>query len=309
MMLYRITLTMTSPSATPWRADTFFGHLCWGMAYMEGEGALRDFLASMAGADPPLVLSDGCPGDFLPRPIQGPGPRTGGSLEERREAFDRAKAEKRRRWLTLGEFEAARAGEPLPSPARELPSWLREDWDVTFRNTIRRDTGTTGETGEGGLHAHESFWWPTVTFYARLGEGMPETRLSRLLAYVVETGYGKEKSRGLGRVGSFALAPFEGFVAAREVNGFVALSTFVPAQSDPTEGAWRVLVKYGKVSEGLSATEHPFKRPLVMLEAGATFRTGEPTKEWYGRMVDGIYPDDPSVKQYGLTLAAPCRVR
>jgi CRISPR-associated protein Csm4 len=77
MKIYRAILKQLSPSRTPWQADTLFGHLCWQMLYHEGETALNDFLDLYRQRQPPLLFSNGFPGDYLPRPYLPPPTKVG----------------------------------------------------------------------------------------------------------------------------------------------------------------------------------------------------------------------------------------
>jgi len=72
MKTYRVRLGLDSASLSAWQSDTIFGHLCWTVRYEEGEEALGEFLAPFLAGEPPLVLSNGFPGDLLPRPVLPP---------------------------------------------------------------------------------------------------------------------------------------------------------------------------------------------------------------------------------------------
>lgn len=50
---------------------------------------------------------------------------------------------------------------------------------------------------------------------------------------------------------------------ANYVPRFVTLSLFVPAQKDPTECAYKTMVKYGKLGERKTFCGNPFKKPLI----------------------------------------------
>jgi hypothetical protein len=48
MQLFRVRLELGSASASPWQADTLFGHLCWSIVRHRGEAALEALLAATA---------------------------------------------------------------------------------------------------------------------------------------------------------------------------------------------------------------------------------------------------------------------
>lgn len=68
MKTYRLKLKPKTSFLTPWQADTIFGNLCWIMVWRDGEEALVRFLEEYKNGNPPFVVSDGMPGDFLPAP-------------------------------------------------------------------------------------------------------------------------------------------------------------------------------------------------------------------------------------------------
>lgn len=315
---HKIILRPAAPTLTPWQADTIFGHLCWAMARTEGEGFLETFLGLYGLGSPPLVLSNGCPGGLLPRPLLGPrqrGPDTRPLKEQIKDARDSKKARKAQ-WLIPAEFERARRGENViptaNNPYREV---------VTMHNTISRLTGTTGDEGslfplEGTTLAAEDEADRVITVYARVDPGFVAC-LRRCLDYLRATGYGKRKSVGYGALEEARLDDdFAGFTAVGGENGFVSLSNFVPAASDPTDGAWNTIVKRGRLGEEYATkaagdgNPRPFKRPLVMLAAGSCFYDPTP-RPFYGRLVEKVHDDADNfghVVQYGLALAVGMRL-
>ncbi len=304
--IFRLTLTLRSATASAWQADTFFGHLCWALVQREGEDVLHSFLSQYDRGQPPLVLSNGFPGDFLPRLILPPLPSDPAQFKVER--IRGARAHKRAAqvsYLSLGEFNQVRQGErTTPEPKAGMQR------RVTMKNQISRLTGTTGE--EGQLYPQEeSYASPDdrgqsrVTFYLRTtSEFLGLFRA--LVEQVAAEGYGKRKTVGYGEIADWKLEPFEGFEQLVEADGFVSLSNFVPARDDPRDGYWQMLVKYGKLGEALATSDNPFKQPLVMLAAGSCFRH-TPVRPWYGRLVHEISPAHPEVVQYGLAFALPIR--
>ena len=106
--------------------------------------------------------------------------------------------------------------------------------------------------------------------------------LMEALELLGRTGYGADASVGHG---GFELleepTPCPVPDDVPEAAGFISLSTWQPARSDPVDGLWRMFVKYGKLAPEFHATA-VFKRPQVMLEAGSCFRTGGSPRPYYG---------------------------
>ena len=72
MNLYRLTMEIKSPIITPFQADTIFGHFSWALKYLEGEEKLEEFLEKLEINSSLMLISNGFPQGFLPRPILKP---------------------------------------------------------------------------------------------------------------------------------------------------------------------------------------------------------------------------------------------
>lgn len=308
MQTYRVTLKLRSASGSEWQADTIFGHLCWLMVWHKdfGEAKLQEWLARFQSGDPPLVLSDGFPGQLLPRPV----PIFDRSRSEKSKNQGLREAEQRKplkkiNWLIEKEFETVRSGQVFkPDPEGDKVRDTLQGQRVNFKNQISRLSNTTGE--EGQLYPFVEHLWKTITIYLQVADEEVET-VRQLFEMMKDVGYGKRKTIGYGEIESLDWHSFDGFKPVEGANAFVSLSHFVPARNDPTEGQWKTKVKYGKLGGEWAATANPFKKPIIMLEPGSWFYTNTP-KEWYGRLVSGISPAHPKVVQYGLAFAVPMRV-
>src|SRR3989304_7611507 len=68
MKTFEIILRPKSSLLTPLQSDTIFGSICWAIKYSEGEQELVDFLEKYQ-TSPPLILSNGFPTGFFPKPL------------------------------------------------------------------------------------------------------------------------------------------------------------------------------------------------------------------------------------------------
>jgi CRISPR-associated protein Csm4 len=319
-LTYRATLHPRSATLTPWQADTLFGHLCWLMRYADGEASLQAFLAEYRRGAPPLLFSDGFPGDWLPRPLVPPPglPRERAKAAQVR-AMREAKAGKGVRWVSLDEFNTLRRGQPVTLTPRPALAAQR----TVLKNQINRLTfGTTPaleEVGGGNLYNADELAFVQaaglkrlgldVSLYVRARDADWAARARELLRGLSQGGYGAKKTAGYGH---FDLVSWEAFTGLDEppsgANGFISLSNWVPAGGDPTQGFYATMVKYGKLGEEWARSENPFKFPLIMLTAGSSFYAPAPIREWYGRLVEGIAPAEPRVVQYSYAFAVPARL-
>lgn len=274
--LVRLRLRPAGVWTTPWQADSLLGALACEWARSRGAEALkRDLLEPWLAGEPPFVVSDAFPGSSLPAPAVLP--LWWGWPPEQR------KGVKRTRWLGVDDFSRVQRG---LMPRLETPRVIIED-HVRLRNSVSRATNSAGDHGElfeipfsdfsrsDDTEAH-------LTIFARTADPEGEAMLLDALKMLGCTGYGADASVGHGAFEIDPdLTPCPEFDDVPGAAGFIAFSTFQPTALDPGEGFWRSFVKYGKLAPELhSAAVH--KRPQVMLEPGACFRTYGAPKPFYG---------------------------
>ncbi len=304
MTPYRLRLHLRAPTLTPWQADTIFGSLCWRLTQREGEQALLTLLDRCRAGDPPLVLSDGFAGDRLPAPMLPPRSRVP-DKEGGMRALAEAKRERRHGHLSWAAFATRCRG--------ERSSGVAEGWRfrLAAHNTVSRQVFTTGDdSGELYSLAERVAEDGVLTVYLRVAPDW-EDLVRTLWEDLALVGFGRRASVGFG---AFQVETWEPWPAldtlAQGANAWTSLSTWVPAAMDPTEGWYRLRQKHGRVGEDLAQRRGAavFKRALLQIEPGSTFKLRDPLREWYGRLVDGIYDADANVVQGGFALAAGVRL-
>jgi len=294
MKLIRVELQILSPPATPWHSDTLFGHICWQVAQRGGDGAIREFLNPFINGEPPFVLSDGFPGGFLPMPLLGEIDYS--SLSGYAETKNRKNAQ----YISIQDFLKLRT-EPKTIPIDTNRSWEKK---TIIRNQVDRNKGTAikEELFSTDVIVSSIDSDNKVDVYL-LCQSLWEQKAIGLIKQVAEIGYGKDKSSGCGHFRLLGCFEADHLLKSDTAKGFVTLSTYVPKQSDPTEGRWRLRIKYGKLGEG-AGNGNPFKRPLLQIEPGAFFAANH-IRSYYGRMVQNIAPSFPQAVQCGYTIALP----
>ena len=270
--LARLRLRPLGVWTTPWQADSLLGALACAWVRSHGAAALRrDLLEPWRAGEPPFVVSDAFPGDCLPAPTAVP-LWWDWPAERRKEV-------KKHRWFTAADFGRVQRGE---QPKLEPVSVSLRD-HVRLRNTISRTTDTAGAGGELFEVPYSDMNEPCqgLSLYVRATRRGLDV-LMEALQLLGRTGYGADASVGHG---GFELREEPRRCPALEdvpeADGFISLSTWQPAPSDPVDGLWRVFIKYGKLAPEFHATA-VFKRPQVMLEAGACFHTGGQPRPYYG---------------------------
>ena len=172
MKLYRTRLNLGSASLSHWQADTVFGHLCWSLVRRRGEGALREFLARFEGEerDPPVLVSDGFPDAYLPRPLHRFGPAAQAAAISKLQRIQSAQQRKQQagaNWLTLEDFNRARNGLAPEQPLTDAGIAQALHIHVQPKNQIDRLTGTTGADA-GQLYELTEIVMPVVTLYWKI---------------------------------------------------------------------------------------------------------------------------------------------
>jgi CRISPR-associated protein Csm4 len=299
MRLYALRLRPESAWRTPWQADTLAGMLCGAVAHRHGGNALHERILGPALAGrPPFALSDAFPGDLLPVPM---------AVKLLDRPADQRKRVKKARWLTTAAFRAAQRGVP---PAND--DFVAADAVVFATTRLHNTLSRTGpQSGPGGLYPRDEFYlakkFDHFTVYVRCDESALGL-LAEAFRDLAAVGFGADRSAGKGQfalVGGIEPAP--GLDAVPAADGVVSLSTFQPGPADPTDGAWGAFVKRGKLGPEFGV-DNVFKRPLVVLEPGACFRTPAP-RPVLGRTVpmDELLPEDAAaeLRGRGVTVAHP----
>ena len=271
--LVKLTLQPLGIWTTPWQADTLMGALASAWARSKGVPALyRDFLNPWNARKPLFVISNAFPGDSLPAPACLP--LWWNWPEENR------KEVKNTRWLSPNQFKQIQRGAQPDLP--DSPGVSIQD-NIRLRNSISRATDTTDDGGQlfEVPFSHLADPKSGLTLYARAKDNGLEI-LTEALRLLGRTGYGADASVGHG---GFDLAgePTEcpELDDIPNADAFISLSTFQPAHDDPTNGLWKSFIKYGKMAPDFHHIAI-FKRPQIMLEAGACFRTKSSPKPFYG---------------------------
>jgi CRISPR-associated protein Csm4 len=299
MKTYRFKLKPLAPWSTPWDADTLFAALAWQVLRSAGKDALREFLAQFQAGTPPFVLSSAFPEGWLPCPLS----------VEIEDLPDSNVKRKRPTLIPEGQFRAL-----ITEPATIIPTATPPPEPILSRSRLQaaidRVTGTTG--GEGSLFEVDEWYLQEsvskhLILFVKTQDG-PDL-VHNLLVSLSREGFGKKRSSGRG---AFRILgdpdPCDWMDSTEGANGFVSLSPFVPAEGDPADGRWGLIVKYPKFSPE-APVPGPFKGRLVMLRPGSVLRVPSlPVHPFYGHMIKSLRPDFPDSVQYALAFAVPARV-
>lgn len=267
MQWLTFTLRLESDLGGPLRGDSLFGQFCWALRLRAGENALDTALAGYTQGHPFLILSDGFPKGFAPRP-EVPTPPVPLDRISTAEEWSR-----RKKW-------AARACVPLCCLDRPLVDALRADdlakpetADTVLQshNTINRMTGTTG-TGIFAPYQTSRLLGTGQEIEVHClhdPERIAQTDVADLMADLGLSGCGRDASIGLGKFSIVACLPR---APDRATGAVVALAPCRPApgEVEPAHSYWRPFTRFGRHG-GPAFGGNVFKAPLLLADTGAVF--------------------------------------
>jgi len=266
--LYRATLALLTPLGTPLAADTLFGQICWALREAKGEAELTSRLAGYTCGEPWLVVSDGFPSGFLPKPTL---PQ---HFEPQPEPALR-KTAKSKRWIPVAQCGQALAA-LLASAADDSAAFGAVPIStVQPHNTLNRLTGTTGEGAFAPYTVPQTFHAPEqrIDVYVLLDDARTTAdETAVLLRAIGASGFGRDASVGLGKFSVQKIVPAS-LIAPGDANAFWTLGPCAP-QGQGFDGArsyWRVLTRFGRHGNAHALAGNPFKTPVLLAATGAVF--------------------------------------
>ena len=310
MKLHRLTLRLQSPLGTPLAGPTLFGQLCWIRHDGWGAAALSDWLS-----DPARMwrVSDGFPHDFLPKPLcSAPARPESGQTPRRSEDF---KARKKLVFVRRDQWLAHRES----WDEAEIPlAAMRKDPALPRRlahNVV--DRHGRGTLDEGGLFFTDEDWRfaspgraedALVDIYVEADA--PQDEIAGMFAALGESGFGRDASTGRGRWKVETIAADEaladGGPATTPSARRMTLTRGILTPETMRDALWRVQPHFGRTGPQLAlAGTSPFKRPVLLIEPGATFTPANDGP--FGRWITGVHPERPEIGLNGLHIPIPFR--
>ncbi len=303
--LYKAVIAPRGSFTSALQSDTFFGAFCWSYLRLFGNTALEGLIANCM-ITPPIVFSNAFPAGTLPLPM---GIRDTESIyDATTDKRERVKAYRANKKLKNSRFVAESVfARIINGDSRGITASLQSDETtsrVIMHNMVSRKSNTVENIdGAGNLFGREETFAPPNKHYdVYILSTLPPDILTQVFALALEMGIGGKKSTGKGCFGLVSLRPHNGFALSNPANGFVALSNFIPAQNDPTQGYYKTLVKFPRLDREFSATETPFKKPMLFITSGAIFYDSQP-RLLYGRCIANVSALDKPVIVNACTIA------
>jgi len=261
---YRIKLRLESSLITPIMGDTLFGHICWGIHYNKGERILEDFLNLYKEEKPPLIISDGFPTGMLPKPILDIG------FSDKEIDLKKIQSKKRLKKIKYIPFELFSNGNVISE--QNLINWIEKEDKIRMtvieermHNSINRLSNTVNDI----YSTDELFFENNAFFDVYVVSQYESSKVEELFNQGLENGYGADKFTGKGNL---KVEHIETVSLNMNGNRSMALGAFVPEKrNDLFDLKADIFTKFGKLGGHYVTSFSPFKKPILMFAAGATF--------------------------------------
>jgi len=297
--IYELKLKPISSWITDLTADTIFGHLCWQIKYEFGDDVLEKFLEEMKNK-PIFTISDVIFQNNYPKPLVNEIFSVDENINE--DFYNRNKDFIKDNIILAKHFRKIIDSKDLKKDIlsikkKYVKNKSKIDDIIKNNNIVNRLAWTTLDNWIYSQEEKQSDYSCSL-FLKILDEdkfnkykkeiNWKQITLFDLLKNVfVETWYWKKKSTGkwifeLIKDKDWNIKDWEEKTLwKQEWNNILLLSSFIPSKNDPTEGNYKLFTKFPKMWEEFSIEWQKFyKKPLVMIQAGATFKKNK-NYEWY----------------------------
>ncbi len=315
MANYRITMSIKSSIRSKFQSDTIFGHICWAYRYLNGKEQLEKWLHDYA--ESPTLISNAFPKGFMPKPTLPPLSYNMRNKLSNGKDLDAGLHKKHKKITFVREDWFWKSHSHLTSEKLfiHLNELLKEK-DVFEVDSIlvthNRFNRHTGRADEGGLFdTEEDFFLARdnkpleFSFYIK-SETLNIKMIEKIMNYISLTGFGADKSVGKGQIEIINIVEID-IPMPSKVNSFISLANFIPAGSKEVDGYYKTVTKFGKLAEEYAVGGNPFKKPIIMLEAGALIKTDNFSWEnYYGKLQNNIHSSSElNIVQYGYAFPIP----
>jgi len=317
MRTYKITFEIVSSIRTPLHSDTIFGHICWAIRFLYGENMLSKWLKNYG--DSPTLITNAFPDGLFPRPVTRPL-----SFQELAKIFNfdpnnpdleiLAKLKKVKKIKLIPEDWFWKNRENLSTIL--LTKMLMENIETKQYESEsvliahNRYNRFTGKVDDGGLFEFEETFYKTLDgnnlkFWILINtDTLSTSMLKEIMDYISLNGFGADKSIGKGALKIISVEEHTLPVYVK-ANAFMSLSNFIPAKKEEINGYYNILIKFGKLGGLYASGYNPFKKPIIMLEAGAVILDSQiDSDKYYGKLQKNVHTDS-AIKHYGYAFSIP----
>ena len=277
MELYRITLQLKSPLATPLKGDTIWGHIAWGIANHEGENVVSDFIAACKSEEPALVVSSAFPHGTICKPLPRVQKREKSMTPEK---YAEIKKSKKQVYASASDFFLSKENEGKPNLSNPFETVS------VMHNSINRFSNTVLD---GSLYASTEIWSKDSYFDMYIASTYPADRILQVCAWAFENGFGADSSVGKGVI-SVVGEPVV-VQPKHKTSTYMALAPFVlPQNAEITDLRADTFLRNGKVGGAFASSLSPWKKSVVLFNEGAVFTSKNPL-QFIGTLLSDVHSD------------------
>ena len=318
MKLYKITVHSESGYTGKLHSDTLFGAFCWSYRDIFGEECLiNEVISPSITGNPVCIFSNGFPEGTLPFPagmreqIQRIHTREAyeNIKEEMKNSYQRDKKLKKTSFVTIDVFKQIQNGQYdvlLDNLKKENTEYVEQ-----VRNQVSRISGTVIASSEGShLYLDEYNYDRDLKGHdIYILSSIEKERLNSVMIRMFEAGIGGRKSIGKGLFQYSDLVEDNELSSIECVDSVMTLGNLLPAQNDPISGWYKTEVKYGKLDREYAVSDHPFKKPLIFICAGARFMYDCNTIPlWFGRCERNVAYNNDKIITSGYSIVLPMHI-
>ena len=187
--------------------------------------------------------------------------------------------------------------------------------EITVSNTLSRISGTVMEEG-GGLFSREKTWYhfrDELDLYVEINNDEFTSIVKWFLkSYLPATGFGKDKSVGMGILEINEDNTFNPDIfKVNSSNACMVLSLSSFEGMENYKSFYRLKTKFGKLggdfafSSPTGGNPRPFKKPVLMMEPGSVFFTSQQINN--KKLIENIHTDE-RIRHCGLPVTLPLKI-
>ena len=289
MQLYKASMQLQSALATPLKGDTIWGHIVWGIANHEGDGAVARFLEEEKKTEPALIVSSAFPKGTICKPYPKHEDR---KAELSAEEYSQIKKNKKEKFVFAEKYISN-------IPHSENRKAFRFEQIQAMHNSVNRFSNTAEE---GSLFSTEEFWANNQDFDLYILSLYSAERVKQLLEWAFENGYGADASTGKGRITVKDVVPAETKIFSKK---YVALAPFITDFAEIKDNSLRAntFIRTGKIGGAFSTSMNPYKKTIVLFDEGAVFESEKPL-QFIGKLIMKVHSDE-RICQSGFAPVVP----
>ena len=187
--------------------------------------------------------------------------------------------------------------------------------EITVSNTLSRISGSVQEEG-GGLFSREKTWFHSqdeLDLYVEINTDEFTSIVKWFLkTYLPATGFGKDKSVGMGILEIHEDKSFNHDIFKVHLsNSCMVLSLTSFEGMENYKSFYRLKTKFGKLggdfafSSPTGGNPRPFKKPILMMEPGSVFFTSQQINS--NKLIKNVHTDE-RIRHCGLPVTLPLKI-